>query len=158
MLTKCTVSRRPARPADLAYQRALFAESADELLLLPADVRLSVIEMRYRAHRHHLADDHPQATSEIIVADGTDAGLVVLDSSADEVEVVDLVVSRRHRHHGVASAVLADVLADAGPRTVTARLGTNDLASRRFFEQFGFTAVDDPAGTVMMTHPAARAS
>jgi N-acetylglutamate synthase-like GNAT family acetyltransferase len=158
MLTRCTVSRRPARPGDLGYQRALFAESADELLLLPADVRLSVIEMKYRAHRHHLADDHPQATAEIIVADGTDAGLVVLDSSADEVELVDLVVSRTHRHHGVATAVLSDVLAQAAARTVTARVGTNDFASRRFFEQFGFTAVDDQAGTVTMTRPGARAS
>jgi GNAT superfamily N-acetyltransferase len=55
------------------------------------------------------------------VADGQDVGRLVLDRRPDALVVVHLVVARRHRGRGIASATMRAVNAEAGGRPVTSR-------------------------------------
>jgi ribosomal protein S18 acetylase RimI-like enzyme len=117
VLTKvATVTRRAVSPADTDYLRELFAESRDDLCLLPTDVRTVLLDAQFRTRRHHLEDTQPGATYEIVVADGIDAGLLVLDRRAEGVNVVQLAIARSHRHRGIAEAVLSQLAAEPAPR------------------------------------------
>nr|WP_244633562.1 GNAT family N-acetyltransferase [Aeromicrobium sp. CFBP 8757] len=73
--------------------------------------------MQLRAQRAHHAVAHPDARHEILVAEGRDVGRIVVDVSAPETRIVDLVVAREHRRQGIATAALTDVLAEAGERS-----------------------------------------
>jgi GNAT superfamily N-acetyltransferase len=120
VLTKvATVTRRAATPADGDYLRELFAESRDDLWLLPDDVRTVLLDAQYRDRRHQLEATHPMATFEIIVADGIDAGLLIIDGDAESVRVVQLAIAASHRRRGIAESVLSSLSAEAAPRRVT---------------------------------------
>ena len=136
MLAHCQeIVRRPAGPADDGFLRALFAEGRDDLVLLPTDVRDTLLDMQFRARRRQHAADHPQATHEILAVDGTDVGVLVLDQDSERVHVVDLVVAHAHRRRGIATGALRDVTAEAGSREVTIahrRVASHRTASRDY--------------------------
>lgn len=110
MLTEVpTVTRRPATPADDEHLRDLFAESRDDLCVLPADVRTVLLDAQYRSRRHQLEARYPGATYEIVIADGVEVGLLILARGADGADVVQLAVARRYRGRGIAESVLRSV-------------------------------------------------
>jgi ribosomal protein S18 acetylase RimI-like enzyme len=114
-----TVTRRAATLADGEYLRDLFAEFRDDLWVQPADVRTVLLDAQYRDRRHQLESAHPFATYEIVVVDGADAGLLILDRDGDAVHVVQLAIARRYRHRGIAESVLSDLADEAAPQPVT---------------------------------------
>jgi ribosomal protein S18 acetylase RimI-like enzyme len=119
MLTEAaSVTRRAATPADDQYLRDLFAESRDDLWVLPADVRTVLLDAQYRTRRHQLEAAHPEASYEIVIADGVEAGLLILDRGEDGVDVVQLAIARRYRGRGIAESVLHAVTGVAEPRPV----------------------------------------
>jgi ribosomal protein S18 acetylase RimI-like enzyme len=111
-----TVTRRPATPADGDYLRELFAESCDHLWVLPSDVRTVLLDAQYRNRRHQLAATHPGATYQIVVADGVDAGLLILERRVDGAHIVQLAIARSHRHRGIGEMVRAQLSAEPAPR------------------------------------------
>lgn len=111
-----TVTRRAVTPADDEYLRNLFAESRDDLCVLPADVRTVLLDAQYRNRRHQLEAAHPGASYEIVIADGVEAGLLILDRRDDGVDVVQLAIARRYRGRGIAESVLSGVSGANGPR------------------------------------------
>jgi ribosomal protein S18 acetylase RimI-like enzyme len=116
MLTEvATVTRRAATPADDDYLRDLFAESRDDLWVMPADVRTVLLDAQYRTRRHQLEAAHPEATYEIVIADGVEAGLLIRDGA----DVVQLAITRRYRGRGIAESVLRAVTGAAEARPAT---------------------------------------
>ncbi len=107
------IDLRPVCPADDELIARLFAESRPDLDLLPADLRGELLDLQQRAQHAEHAAAYPGATHDIVVANGVDVGRIILDVSIAETRVVDLVVARDHRRRGIATAVLADVLAQA---------------------------------------------
>jgi hypothetical protein len=105
------VTRRAVTPADADFLRELYAESRDDLWVQPADVRTVLLDAQYRTRRHQLEATHPDATYEIVVADGVDAGLLILDRGDEGVNVVQLAICRGHRHRGIAESVLSELAA-----------------------------------------------
>jgi hypothetical protein len=110
-----TVTRRAVTPADDDYLRNLFAESRDDLCVLPADVRTVLLDAQYRNKRHQLEATHPSASYEIVIADGVEAGLLILDRRADGVDVVQLAIARKYRGCGIAESVLKGMSGAAAP-------------------------------------------
>jgi|HubBroStandDraft_1064217.scaffolds.fasta_scaffold31694_3 ribosomal protein S18 acetylase RimI-like enzyme len=139
MLTRCqVVGRRGVTANDDAYLRELFAQSRDELLVLPAQLRESLLDLQYRAQRRQITADFPGAAREILVADGADAGLLILDRDPERVHVVDFVVAREHRRRGIASGALREVIDEAGQRAVTLSVWSGNVVARSLYERFGF--------------------
>lgn len=147
-----TVQRRSAGAGDSRLVRRMLADTRDDLLLMPSDVRDTVVEMQVRAERRLIASEYPAATHEILVADGADVGRLVVDVAGPEVRVIDLTICREHRRHGLATAVLRDVLADAGRRPVSITVRANNAAARALLEGLGFRETCDSAGHVVLAH------
>jgi ribosomal protein S18 acetylase RimI-like enzyme len=146
------VALRAASVKDDAYLRRIFAESRDDLAILPPDVRDTLIDLQYRAQRAQFAAGHPDAAYHILVADGVDAGVLMLDRGSDHVRIVDLTVERRHRRQGVAASALRGVLEEAGVRPVRLTVWAANAAARALYERLGFTetAAPVPSGYLAM--------
>jgi ribosomal protein S18 acetylase RimI-like enzyme len=152
--TRPRLTRRPLALSDDRVARAMFAESRDDLDKLPAGVRESLLEMQYRAQQRQIAADHPNATHQVLVLDGTDVGRLVLAADHSALIVVDLVVVRPYRRRGVATAALAAVLADAGARPVRLHVWSENVAARALYERLGFVALSDGKGHIAMERAA----
>jgi ribosomal protein S18 acetylase RimI-like enzyme len=164
MPARCAqIIRRPVRAADDSYLRQLFAESRDDLLALPQDLRASLLDMQYRGQARQVAADHPAATREILVADGVDSGVLVLDRDAGRIHIVDITIARSARRQGIASSALRAVIDEAGQRAVTLFVWSGNLAARSLYERLGFvmsvrsdSASDTAEGHLSMERRPAR--
>ena len=159
MLTRCTtVALRAATAADEPYLRALFATSRPDLAILPADVREALIDLQYRAQRGDFAWRYPAAEYDVLVADGVDAGLLVVDRGESAVRVVDLVVDERHRRRGIAAAALQQVIDGAGRLQVRTSVWSANTSALALYERLGFAPTGAPvtAGYLAMERSADR--
>jgi ribosomal protein S18 acetylase RimI-like enzyme len=137
------VTRRPAQVGDEAFLRALFAESRPDFAMLPPDMLESMLDLQVRAQRQHYLAAYPDATQEIIVADGADVGRLILSDSDTEMRVVDVTVGAAYRGQGIASTALREVLDDAGRRGLAVGLSvwSANTEARRLYDRLGFKAV-----------------
>lgn len=149
-----TVARRFAEAADNRLVRQMLADTRDDLLLMPSDVRDTVVEMQVHAERRLIAAEYPSATHEILLADGAEVGRLVVDVAGAEVRVIDLTICRGHRRHGLATAVLRDVLADAGRRPVVVTVKATNTAGRALLRSLGFAETCDQSGHVVLARSA----
>jgi RimJ/RimL family protein N-acetyltransferase len=154
------VARRPATPSDIPMLRELYADAHLELACLPIDTRFVLVDMQFRAQRRRFAIQYPDARREILVVDGVDAGQLVVDETAELVELVDISVGLRFRREGVAGAVLASVIAEAGDRAVQTTVWSGNTAALALVQRAGLVPVGDEAGylTMRLTPAAAAAS
>jgi ribosomal protein S18 acetylase RimI-like enzyme len=94
--------------------------------------------MQYRAWRRLIGADHPAATDEVLVVAGVAVGLLILDTDAARVHIVDIVVVRERRGQGIASSALRAVIDEAGERTVTLWVWSGNVAARSLYKGLGF--------------------
>jgi ribosomal protein S18 acetylase RimI-like enzyme len=139
---QCTVTRRPATAADQDLLRELFEQSRDDLQLLPP----ALLELQYRARANQHAQDHPSATQEILVVDGSDAGMLLLAVDDAVVRMVDIVIAPAQRRRGIAECLLRDVITKAGARPVQLTVWSANVPARAHYEQLGFAAIAPSPG------------
>jgi ribosomal protein S18 acetylase RimI-like enzyme len=144
------LSRRAVAPHDDPYLRALFADSRDDLLLLPSAVRQPLIDMQFEAQRRQIAAAHPDAVHEVLVVDGADVGRLVVAQSADAAHIIDITIARASRRQGIATAVLQELIDATSNRTITLSVWSANIPARRLYEQVGFLPQGTHAGYVAM--------
>jgi ribosomal protein S18 acetylase RimI-like enzyme len=143
VLTRCSqLARRPARASDEDYLRQLFAQAREDLAILPAELRDQLADLQYRGQLRQIEADYPAATREVLVADGTDAGVLVLDQDDARIHVVDIAVASAHRRRGVASAALRSVFDEAGQRPVTLTVWSGNAIALSLYGRFGFAEIN----------------
>jgi ribosomal protein S18 acetylase RimI-like enzyme len=146
-----TVTRRLARPDDAALLRKLYAESRPDLALLPPQTREVLLDMQFRAQQRQYSASYPQARREIIVADGTDVGQLVVDHGVDAVRIVDITVQHGRRSRGVGSTVLREIITQAclARHPVRLTVWSGNTAAQRLYARLGFVRCDNtPADAV----------
>ncbi|HEY2296819.1 MAG TPA: GNAT family protein [Jatrophihabitans sp.] len=156
------VSRRSATPADIPFLRALFADAHLELTCLPTDTRFVLVDMQFRAQRRQHAANHPHATHEIVLAEGSDAGRLLVDRSSEPIRLVDVSIALGHRRTGIAASILADLTteADSAHRSLETTVWSGNTAAVALVEHNGFVAGKNEAGYVTYArapHPAGAA-
>jgi ribosomal protein S18 acetylase RimI-like enzyme len=141
------IVRRPVTPADDALVAGLFAESRPDLDALPADVRGPLLAVQVSAQLAGYAAAFPAASHEVVVADGTDVGRLVVATGNSETRVVDIVIGREHRRRGIASVVLGDVIATADRlgHPVLLTVWATNHGARALYTALGFDVVDSDA-------------
>lgn len=146
--TAARVTLRPAGPGDAALLRHLFLASRDDLALVPPPL----VDVQERAQRRQHEVDHPAARDRIVVADGFDAGRLLVDDLGDTLHVVDVCVLPQYRRRGVARAVLAHLIDEAGGRQVTLRVWSQNVAAIRLYEGLGFVTTSGDGPYLAMAH------
>lgn len=155
-----TVTLRPEEPGDNAFLRRLMMETAAEELgaaAWPAAVREHLMGIQCSARLAAPRAHYPAGQSAIIVVDGADAGWLYTASLPEELRLVEIMLLRERRGAGAGTAVLRQLMAAAGDRTV--RLFVNVMNERavRFYERLGFARVGGDAVQHLMESRAGSA-
>jgi ribosomal protein S18 acetylase RimI-like enzyme len=143
--------RRPARPDDEAFLRALDAQTRGALFAgWEPDAVAQMLALQYDARRAARRG----AREEIVVLEGMPVGALVSTDGGDGLHILDLVLVPEARGRGIGSALLADLLsAEAGARV---EVEATNHAARRFYERAGFDRDGDGDGVTITLRRAAR--
>ncbi len=136
------VEFRPATPADEPFLRNLMIRAiADELgaWAWPEAIRADLLQKQYHARDTAMHSTWRDLDDRIILKHGKPAGRIALARTADEVWIVDVLVSPEHRGTGIGTAALRTILDDAARIGKPVRLHVNIThRSSRFYERLGF--------------------
>lgn len=152
---------RPATADDRPAMLAVYASTrADELALTgwPDAQCLAFVEMQFSAQWQHYWQHHPQSRCQLVVADsppagadadagGTCLGRLWVDRSARQVHVLDIALLPAARGHGVGTALLQALMAEARqcgvPLTVSVEVHN---PARSLYDRLGFLPQGVPQG------------
>src|SRR5581483_12336932 len=107
---------RPIEAADADFLCRLYADTrADELAMVdwPAEQKQAFLKMQFDAQHHHYQQYYPNAAFDIILLAGRPIGRLYLDRWATEFRVVDIALLAEFRNHGIGSAFLRAIHAEA---------------------------------------------
>lgn len=141
------VTLRPATPVDDAFLRVVYAWTrVDELAMTPwtDEEKAAFVTMQFEAQRAYYAEVYPDATYDVVVVDGEDAGRLYVARLEDEIRVVDIALLPPFRGRGVGELLLSQVLAEAeaSGRRVVIHVEHQNPA-RNLYERLGFERVED---------------
>ena len=142
-----SVSRRPELSSDSSFLRQLIVSHAAAQLgadSWPEPMRSHLLATQYSARLASIRENFPGAVSEIIVADGQNAGWLVLAFGDDEVRVIEMLVQVEFRNKGIGTRILREVFASADHqhRPVRLHVRTDNLAAIRLYERVGFQSLE----------------
>lgn len=150
---------RPRTGDDIGLLRALFASSRrDELALMGwgPEQQQSFVDIQLRAREQHRQATRPDAELGIVTLDELPVGQLDLDRRPDGIEIVEIAIVPGLQGHGLGTALLAQVLAeaDAADLPVLLNVEVANEGARRLYERHGFE-VTGPVGPLHlgMTRP-----
>ena len=140
------VELRPSRETDREFLVALYASTrSDELAATswtPAELD-AFVRMQFDLQDHHYRSAYPHAEHSLIVGDGRPIGRVIVDRGPHEIRVVDISLMPDHRGHGIGSALLRRVLAEATVAGLPVGLSVQAAnPARHLYERLGFAVTD----------------
>ncbi len=141
-----TVGLRPESPSDEDFIRRLILRTVAEELgadAWPEPMRGHLLGIQFEARRQSHRTNFPDAASEVIEADGRDAGWIVVMTMPHEVRLVEIMVAEESRGQGIGSAAIGELLATAQSAGKPVRLHVNvtNGAAIRLYERLGFRRV-----------------
>ena len=134
-----TVTLRPETAADDAFvQRVILETVAEELgaAAWPEPMRSQLLAVQCAGRRHASAGN-------IIEADGSDAGWVVLTTLETEVFLMEIMVLPELRGRGIGTAAIRGILAQATAEGKPVRLNVNvtNHGAIRLYQRLGFRKI-----------------
>jgi ribosomal protein S18 acetylase RimI-like enzyme len=153
------ITRRFESPQDEPFLRHLVVETAAAELgasAWPEPMRTHLLGVQYTSRRQSHGVNYPEAESQVIEVDGVDAGWAVVNTSPDEVRLVDIMVLPELRGRGIGTAVIRELLATGRDAGKPVRLNVNIMnqGAIRLYERLGFRRIDgDEVQHVMECSP-----
>ena len=144
MTTTLAFALRAALPTDVEFEQFLYASTREDLRPLGPEVFDGLIGMQFRAQSMSIRLDHPRADRKIVLVDDAPVGRLVVDASANHVELIDIALLPEYRNHGIGTSVLRSVLAQADRigRAVRLHVEKQNRAVR-LYERLGFAITGD---------------
>jgi ribosomal protein S18 acetylase RimI-like enzyme len=144
MTTTLTFALRPAQPADTDFEHVLYASTRDDLRPLGPEVFDGLVGMHFRAQSMSIRLDHPQAERKIVMVQDAPVGRLIIDASANHIEVIDVALLPEYRNCGLGTSVLQSVLAQADRVGWAIRLHVEKQSRAvRLYERLGFVICGD---------------
>lgn len=139
---------RPASASDEAFLAELYADRRTpefKALRGGQEEQRVMVEMQFRAQQSGYSAAHPDADHWITCVGEEPAGRLLVDRSSAEHVVVDIVLLSRHRGQGIGTALMQEVLADAGAAGAGVRLTVtaHDQRLIGWYKRLGFVPVDE---------------
>lgn len=142
-----TLTRRTEIPADESFLRQLILGTIGEQLgaaAWPEPMRSQLLELQYKTRRQATRPEPPQRSSEVIVADGQDAGWLVVADVEDHIRLVEIMVASEFRSHGIGAEIIRQVIAAAGAagKPVRLRVDVTNTRAAELYRRLGFRSID----------------
>jgi ribosomal protein S18 acetylase RimI-like enzyme len=152
---------RPVCEADNDFVYSVYASSrAEEMERVPWDeaAEQSFLQMQFAAQQTHYRTYFPQATHDVILAEGTPVGRLYVDRRATEIRILDIGLLPEARGHGIGSHILQDLMeeAEAAKKTLSIYVESSN-PSLQLFQRLGFVkAGENDISCLMEWHPAEK--
>ena len=153
---------RAATAADQEFLRGVFAASREtEVAALAADPGqlTTFIDMQFRIQQQSYQARFPAAENSIIVVDGQPIGRMLVDRSAEAIELIDIALMAAWRNRGIGTSLVRGLTVEAAGQSkpvLLEVLRTNP--ARRLYERLGFTGSSEDSMYIQMRwQPAAVA-
>jgi len=140
------VSRRSETPEDEPFLRRLIIETVTQELSAwawPLPMRDHLLGIQYQSRRAGVKTQFPDGSSQIILANGEDAGWLFIADLADHIRIIEIMVSPGYRGKGLGTAILREILAAADNVRKPVRLSVNAMnnGAVRLYQRLGFRHV-----------------
>ena len=140
---KSTVSLQPASQEQQAFLLAAYMSSRDdEMAAVTWDepTKRAFLKMQFEAQQQHYQTNYTNTTREIVYLRDTPIGLIWVARWSGEIRLMDMVILREYRNHGIGSYLLQRLLTEAGQtdRMMTLHVWEGNPASIRFYLRHGF--------------------
>jgi ribosomal protein S18 acetylase RimI-like enzyme len=141
------IALRPVTEADGQLLRAVYRSTReDELDHTPwtEEQKAAFVEMQFVAQDTHYRTHLPDASYDVVVVDGEDAGRLYVDRRESEVRIVDIAILPAFRGRGIGTKLLDGILAEAAAtgRKVSIHVEHENRA-RSLYDRLGFVQVED---------------
>jgi ribosomal protein S18 acetylase RimI-like enzyme len=139
------VTLRPAREEDEEFLIAVYASTrADELAQTPwsPEQKDAFVRLQFAAQKQHYAGEYPDAAHDVICREEVPVGRLYVATKADALHILDITVLPQHRHGGIASYLVRQIMDQAAKsgRSVTIYVETFN-PSLGLFRKLGFQPV-----------------
>lgn len=153
------VELRPVRETDREFLVAVYGSTREEELRpLPwsEEQKTAFVAMQFEAQQKHWGEVYPEASRDLIIADGEPAGRLYVNRGEKEIRIVDIAILPRFRGNGAGEGLLRSIFeeGDASGRPVTIHVERHNPA-RRLYERLGFTIQEDKGVYLLMSRPPA---
>lgn len=141
------ITLRPERPEDEPFLFAVYAGTRQEELDVtgwPPAVREAFLRMQFNAQRQGYRNSFPRADFQIILANGHAVGRMVVNRAPGELMLVDIALMPEHRGHGIGTALLQQLLREAGVSGKPLKLSViKGQRAGRLYQRLGFRKIGE---------------
>jgi len=141
-----TIRLDRVQPSDEPFLYQTFASTrVDEMALTGwnAEQQEAFLRMQYDAQRRSYRMQLPDAEYSVIRCNGSAAGRLIIDHTAQEIHVVDIALLPDFRKRGIGSSLMTAIMKEAAQNGKTVRLHVERFnPALRWYERLGFGVVN----------------
>jgi ribosomal protein S18 acetylase RimI-like enzyme len=156
-----TIRLDRVQPSDEAFLYQTFVSTRTGEMALTgwnAEQQEAFLRMQYEAQRRSYGMQLPDAEYSVIRCDGSAAGRLILDRTAEEIHVVDIALLPEFRKRGIGSSLMTAIMKEAAQAGKTVRLHVERFnPALRWYERLGFGVVNSGPIYLEMVWRAAQA-
>jgi ribosomal protein S18 acetylase RimI-like enzyme len=149
-----SVTLRPAVAEDEPFLRDLYASTRrDELAPLDwtEPQKRQFLDMQFNAQHRFYHTQFASASFEVVEHSGQPIGRLYLDRRSEEIRIIDIALLTEYRRKGLGSALLRDVLAEAGAAGKPVRIHVERVnPALLLYERLGFRKSADQGVYLLM--------
>jgi len=150
---------RPAAAGDEEFLAQLYGDVRYlefAILALPPEAFATLMQMQYRAQRLGYQNSYPNAQHSIIWVGETRVGRILVDYAATSVLLVDIALLTAARNHGIGTAILQALQAEAHKQNLPLRLHVRfGNRALQLYQRLGFRQTGETATHLEMELPPA---
>jgi ribosomal protein S18 acetylase RimI-like enzyme len=142
------VTLRNFTTEDEAFLYRVYASTrSDEFTALGWDAAQQemFLKMQFNIQHQAYVSNWPQADSYIILADGEQAGRLMLNRTGEQIFMIDLALLPEYRGSGIGSTLIKDLLAEGAEagKPVILHVLKENVKAIRLYERLGFSVCAD---------------
>lgn len=141
-----TIRLDRVQPSDEPFLYQTFASTrVDEIALTGwnAEQQEAFLRMQYDAQRRSYRMQLPDAEYSVVRCNGSAAGRLIIDRTAQEIHVVDIALLPEFRKRGIGSSLMTAIMKEAAQNGKTVRLHVERFnPALRWYERLGFGVVN----------------
>jgi GNAT superfamily N-acetyltransferase len=155
-MTECTssITLRTATPADREFLKSVFAASRDtEVAALAADSAqlAAFIEMQFSVQQRNYEARFPSAENAVILVDNQPIGRLLVDRSAEALELIDIALLAEWRNQGIGTLLVQALTREAESKGKSVALEVYRAnPARRLYERLGFSQTGEESLYIQM--------
>lgn len=145
---------RPVQEQDEALLLEIYASTrADEMALVSWDAaqKQAFLQMQFSAQQKHYRSYFPQATHEMILADGQPIGRLYVDRRETEIRILDITLLPQRRGQGIGRQIILDLIKEAAQENKSCSIYVESFnRSLALFQRLGFVKTEESGTSWLM--------